>query len=140
MVEWIQDDNGVAGDDGSQELSEKLESLVGHVDWEANCKTAKELEPLVEEWKRLVVDGKWERLPNQLNQLLEDLGPMPTADRPMDRALWVAALIDPLPAIGASPEIRLAVLRAPSTAAALSAVLVGIKKSISHLDRSDRMW
>lgn len=140
-VEWIRDeDEAISADDDSQEISDKLKDLVGDADWEANCKAAKELEPLVEQWKSLVVDGKRERQPNQIEMILKDLGPMPPAERPMDRSLWVAALINPLPALGVALEIRPAVLQAPSTAAALNAALAGIKSSISHLDGTKPLW
>ena len=66
--------------------------------------------------------------------------PMPPAEEPRNRALWVAALINPLPALGVSLEIRPAVLSAPTTAAALEAVMHGIKTSIAHLDGSEPMW
>ena len=56
-----------------------------------------------------------ERSPGHLAGVLADLGPMPPAARPRDRATWVAALINPLPALGVSLEIRPAVLCAAST-------------------------
>ena len=34
------------------------------------------------------------------------LGPMPPADEANERALWVAALINPLPALGVALEVR----------------------------------
>ena len=39
---------------------------------------------------------------------------MPPADKPHRRAMWVAALINPLPALGVALEIRPAVLQASS--------------------------
>jgi hypothetical protein len=56
-----------------------------------------------------------ERSPGHLAGVLSDLGPMPPAARPRDRAVWAAALINPLPALGVSLEIRPAVLCAAST-------------------------
>lgn len=54
---------------------------------------AQGLEPLVAEWTKLVVSTGREREPGQIERLLGDLGPMPEAESPDDRALYVAALI-----------------------------------------------
>ena len=124
----------------SRETAAALAEQVAEADAEVNVAMAQELEPLVETWKRLVVDGKRERQPDQIKTVLQDLGPMPPAEEPRNRALWVAALINPLPALGVSLEIRPAVLSAPTTAAALEAVMHGIKTSIAHLDGSEPMW
>ena len=42
----------------------------------------------------------------QINLILAHLGPMPPGDHPRERAMWVAALINPIPALGVSLEIR----------------------------------
>jgi hypothetical protein len=42
--------------------------------------------------------------------VLADLGPMPSVGDPEERALWVAALINPLPGLGVAYEIRPAML------------------------------
>ena len=76
---------------------------------------AAELDTLVAEWTRLVVESGRERQPNQIRDLLGDLGPMPEAADADDRALWVAALINPLPALGVALEIRPAALAATTT-------------------------
>ena len=65
-----------------------------------------------------------------------DLGDLPAATKPYDRAMWVAALINPLPALGVAMEIRPAVLQATSTADALAVVTSGILSSIAHLNGS----
>jgi len=61
-----------------------------------------------------VREGGHERSPNQLEELFCDLGPMPPAEDCDDRAMWVAAMINPLPALGVAYEIRPAVLTAQS--------------------------
>eukprot|EP00980_Cylindrotheca_fusiformis_P030281 scaffold24620_cov137-Cylindrotheca_fusiformis.AAC.3 len=74
---------------------------------------AQDLEPLVEEWKALVIGEGWERYPGQLAQIINSIGPMPeTRDLAgaVDRALWVGALINPLPGMGVAPEIRHGIL------------------------------
>eukprot|EP00976_Prorocentrum_cordatum_P061625 1176380-Prorocentrum_minimum.AAC.1 len=50
--------------------------------------------------RRLVREGGHEREPDQLTDLYRDLGPLPPAEDCDDRALWVAALINPVPALG----------------------------------------
>ena len=117
-----------------------------------------ELEGLVDEWCDLVVKKGFERQPGQVAKIIRefpatppclvspascpltrptnppgDLGYMPPVDKPFDRALWVAALINPLPALGVALEIRPAVLQAASTANALSIVTAGIRGSIGHV-------
>ena len=42
----------------------------------------------------------------QLDAALADLGPMPDADRPNTRALWVAGLINPVSKLGLALEVR----------------------------------
>ena len=69
------------------------------------------LGPLVSEWISLVRSTGRERQPDQIATLLGDLGPMPDAEYADDRALWVGALINPLPALGVALEIRPAVQR-----------------------------
>ena len=48
--------------------------------------------------------------------------------------MWVAALINPLPALGVSLEIRPAMLQAASTAVALNIATQGIRSSIDHVN------
>jgi hypothetical protein len=48
--------------------------------------------------------------------------------------MWVAALINPLPALGVALEIRPAVLQASSVANALGVVTQGIRSSIDHVN------
>ena len=44
-------------------------------------------------------------------QVLRDLGDMPGTDSPRERAMWVGALINPIPALGVSLEIRPVIYR-----------------------------
>eukprot|EP00241_Pyramimonas_parkeae_P005880 CAMPEP_0114258912 /NCGR_PEP_ID=MMETSP0058-20121206/19599_1 /TAXON_ID=36894 /ORGANISM="Pyramimonas parkeae, CCMP726" /LENGTH=401 /DNA_ID=CAMNT_0001373897 /DNA_START=6 /DNA_END=1210 /DNA_ORIENTATION=- len=93
-----------------------------------------QLDLLVEEWRRLVVEGDHERHQDQLSNLFRDLGPIPPPEDCDDRAMWVAALINPLPALGVALEIRPAVLSAQSTTTRLQVALAGIQSSINHLN------
>jgi len=139
-VEWVEGEEEEETDGAAKDVNDKISGIVDTADREANIEMAKELEPLVEQWKKLVVDGGKERQPDQISLVLQHLGPMPPAKRPRERALWVAALINPLPALGVAMEIRPATLAAPSTAEALAVVLAGIKGSIGHLDGSAPLW
>jgi Lon protease-like protein len=101
--------------------------------------TALELAPLVEEWKHLVVTGGWERFPGQLNRCLSELGPMPAAtDRAgaVERALWVGALINPLPALGVAPEIRPALLESNDALLTVKIAAEGVRQSLLYLTPS----
>lgn len=90
------------------------------------------LEKLVDQWASLVRGGR-ERSPNQLDGVIKDLGPMPDADAPSARALWIAGLINPLPALGVALEIRPAALQAPTAEVRLQVVEVGLQDSIKRL-------
>lgn len=57
-------------------------------------------------WGALVRRHGHERFPRQLDQVLADLGPCPSIDEPDAACLWLAALLNPLPALGVAPEIR----------------------------------
>ena len=67
-----------------------------------------------------------------------DLGPrpnaraQPTAFAPRF-ALWVAALLNPLPALGVAPELRASVLMAASAEQRLVVVERGLRRSIANL-------
>jgi hypothetical protein len=100
---------------------------------------AEALGPLIARWKDLVRGGR-ERSVGQLDRILTDLGPMPPPADPDELALYVAALINPLPALGVAYEIRPAMLVAKSAAERLQIAKVGIEKSIGHLDGSQPLW
>ena len=100
----------------------------------------------VECWLGLVRQARRERTPTQLDDVLRELGPLPEATKPSTRALWVAGLINPLPALSVSspgqfaalgasvaPEIRPSVLLATSAEARLSTVEMGLRESIQRL-------
>jgi len=91
------------------------------------------LESLVEEWDTLVRTTNRERFPGHLDSIRQDLGPLPKADKPNERALWVSGLINPLPALGVAIEIRPAVLTARTTSRRLIMAEYGIRDSIDRL-------
>ena len=89
------------------------------------------LEPLVTQWLELVRSTGRERETGQLDGVLDDLGSMP--DEPNARALWIAGLINPLPALGVALEIRPATLMAPNVETRLEVVRMGLEDSIKRL-------
>lgn len=94
-----------------------------------------ELEERMIQWLKLVRSTKRERSPGQLERILADLGPLPEADQPSARALWIAGLINPLPALGVALEIRPAVLTAATADLRVGFALFGINDSIERLER-----
>eukprot|EP00966_Prymnesium_polylepis_P257503 5948617-Prymnesium_polylepis.2 len=54
-------------------------------------------------------------------------------DDPDARALWVAGLINPLPALGVALEVRPAALMASTTDERLEVVEMGLRDSIKRL-------
>ena len=69
--------------------------------------------------------------------VLSDLGPIPPESQPGERALWVAALINPLPGLGVAIECRPALLTARSSAERLRVVTRVIEQSIETLRAGD---
>ena len=63
---------------------------------------------LVDRWIELAREN--ERHPGQIDTLLEQLGDIPPEHEPTERALWVGALINPLPSMGVATEVRPALL------------------------------
>jgi hypothetical protein len=65
-----------------------------------------ELDGLLDDWVREVVEGRWQQRPNHLRDVLATLGARPNADAPEALSLWAAALLNPLPGLGVCLEIR----------------------------------
>jgi hypothetical protein len=91
------------------------------------------LDQLVQEWIPLAKTK--ERIAGQVDAIIERLGQMPTAERPSDRAFWVGALINPIPALGVAMELRPALLLAQSPNERIDIVVAGIRSSIERLKR-----
>lgn len=87
---------------------------------------------LVEQWIELARTK--EHYEGQIDQLLEDLGEIPPASEPSDRAFWIGALINPLPGMGVAMELRPQLLMAKSAEERIGTVYSGIEASIHHMD------
>lgn len=107
---------------------------------EVDVEVAKTLLLLVQEWRGLVEGTSFERFEGQIKGILADLGPMPPPEEAGRLALWVAALVNPLPALGVAYEIRPAALTAPSVSQRLRVASEGIRGSIGHLDGTRRLF
>jgi ATP-dependent protease La (LON) substrate-binding domain len=93
---------------------------------------------LIDRWIHLARER--ERSPGQIDQLLLDLGEIPPIEEPSERAFWVGALINPIPAMGVALEIRPALLTARTAEERTLVALDGIIRSIKHMDGSAPMW
>jgi Lon protease-like protein len=92
---------------------------------------------MVQEWQQWVIQsGSTDR--RGLHSRMTSLGPMPT-DR-TERALWAAAVINPLPALGVCLEIRPAVLACNNDAERLTLVGQAIQSSMDHLSGKKRLF
>ena len=71
-----------------------------------------DLAELSQTWIAKVRENKCEKYPGHMRDILQSLGPLPPPGSPTARAMWYAALLNPIPALGVAPEIRPAVLAA----------------------------
>jgi len=92
---------------------------------------------LVDRWIELAKEN--ERHPGQIDVLLKQLGEIPPEHEPTERALWVGALINPLPSMGVATEIRPALLVSKKAEERVQVALDGLLKSIRHMDGSQRL-
>lgn len=99
---------------------------------------ARLFEDLVEEWIDLARDN--ERGHGQIDQLLVDLEEMPPQEEPSERALWVGALVNPIPAMGVALEIRPALLSATTAEQRVDIALEAIERSIQHMDGTEKLF
>lgn len=89
-------------------------------------------------WCDRVRTGGWERTRSQLDTLLDHLGPVPPLEDAEMFGLWVAALINPTPALGVAPEIRRLVLTQTNTLDRLDTLRQALAQSIDHMAKMRR--
>mmetsp|Transcript_2568 Transcript_2568/g.4380 ORF Transcript_2568/g.4380 Transcript_2568/m.4380 type:complete len:266 (+) Transcript_2568:44-841(+) len=107
---------------------------------EEDIKLAETLVPLVDEWTATLVEMGKEKYDGQLTEILEDIGNMPEPKEAGQLAIWVAALVNPLPALGVAYEIRPAVLAASTIRDRLEVAIEGIRGSIDHISGKKRLF
>lgn len=114
--------------DGYLVVAAKCVPAAAAVD-ESLLQLSEALVPLVDTWLAQIRAG-WERGPDHLASVQRELGVMPSL--PEARAVWVAALINPLPGLGVAQEIRPAMLRAGSAEEMIQLVTGALNLSIRH--------
>ena len=124
-VSWAAD-NPLRDDDGTF----SIESAI----------LASELRGLLKEWMREVQVGRWERHAGQIERLIGELGPLPSADEPEKLGLWGAACINPLPPLGVAPEIRTQALEATEPIFRLRLVLAATESSYCSYLKRQSEW
>jgi Lon protease-like protein len=92
---------------------------------------SRQLSGLADQW--IALARTKQRQEGQIDKLLLDLGDMPSSEAPTDRAFWVGALINPIPAMGVALEIRPALLTAQTADERVNVALAGIQRSIKHM-------
>jgi len=95
-----------------------------------------ESKSLVDQWLELARTK--ETSAGQIDQLLNDLGPMPSWNQPSECAFWVGALINPTPALGLAYDIRQPLLMADSAEDRTQIVLDALWNSIQRMDPRPR--
>lgn len=133
-VIWIDDSSG-AGQQMVAEDAEVDNASTNPREFTAEAReVAREIPRLVEEWLALVISRRRERQPDQLKLIQSHIGPMPDAlNQPAELACWVAALINPIPALGVAYEIRPAILLAPTVSDMIGIASKGLLLSIEKL-------
>lgn len=124
--------------DEAEDDETKMENADDRLSLARAIHEARKLEPLIKEWIELARQN--ERNPNQIDELLKDLGDRPSQYSPSDLSMWVGALVNPIPAMGVALEIRPALLTAKTAEQRVSVALEGIQRSIKHMDGSERLF
>lgn len=76
----------------------------------------------------------------QIDRLLDDIGKIPPENEPSECAFWVGALINPLPSMGLSMDIRPALLTATTAEKRVDIARDAILKSIRHMEGTEILW
>jgi len=70
--------------------------------------------------------------------ILKELGPMP--DTPTDRAIWVAALLNPLPSLKVCLEIRPAMLACKNDYDRIHLAMAALQSSTDHMKGKNKLF
>lgn len=129
------------------DANDASDNVNGNITPEQIISASHSLKELFLEWEQLVRTTGRERFPGHLDGVLRDMGAaaaaaaaadldsMPDTDAPNARALWIAGVMNPTPALGVALEIRPSVLTARSTERRLVLADQGLRDSISRLQR-----
>jgi hypothetical protein len=98
------------------------------------------LEAKVATWLALVRELGLEQSPRHLAAVLDDLGALPPARCPSRRALWVGALVNPLPGLGVAPEVRPRLLASSTARRRVTVAAAAIDDSLAYLDAHKRSY
>lgn len=134
-VLWSGDDDDSVGIDDDLAYTRRTDARArSDEEWEAMGEDAMALLGLVNTWIGLIREQGREKQEGQLDQVLEDLGPMPSPlQRPGALSMWVGALINPLPSLGVAYEVRPALLKACSSEERIALATDAIDASIEYL-------
>mmetsp|Transcript_35717 Transcript_35717/g.58791 ORF Transcript_35717/g.58791 Transcript_35717/m.58791 type:complete len:282 (+) Transcript_35717:54-899(+) len=138
-VQWLgrleDDDYALSCDDSYHQA--KANDHAGYVGLEENperlTRLNETLGELIKEWISLVHASNCEKWPGQINSIIQSLGPLPTKFNA--RAMYTAALINPLPSLGIAMDIRPAVITARGTSRRLSLAEEGLRDSIQKIKK-----
>jgi len=85
---------------------------------------------LVAEWEQRVRDWGYEQFRGHMPMIHNDIGPRPGIEQGDALALWIAALINPVPGLGVAPEIRQQVMGAATPLERLQIVTEAMESSM----------
>lgn len=100
--------------------------------------TNNQKESLVGRWIQLAREQ--EKHAGQIDRLLDDIGKIPPENEPSERAFWVGALVNSLPSLGVSMDVRPALLTAASAEKRVEIACDAILKSIRHMEGTEKLW
>jgi hypothetical protein len=121
------------------ELVDDREELMTAEQLEETKRLSRTLPGLVNEWKTQVLRAQATDLAG-LETRCAVIGDMPPENALTERALWIAALINPLPALGVSLEIRPAMLSVANGYLRMVLACEAIQSSIDHLSGKKRLF
>jgi len=119
------------------EILEDLQEELNEQERQEAIQLSETLPALVKEWKQWVLDTKATDQKG-MDIRMEMLGSMP--DDLTERALWVAAVINPLPALGVCLEIRPAMLACSNDYDRMVLACQAVQSSIDHLSGKRRLF
>ncbi|KAL7483310.1 hypothetical protein ACHAW6_008961 [Cyclotella cf. meneghiniana] len=137
-IEWLLNQSGRGGEDSDGSRLSLARAVSKCSQFTQPNRNLPDNLSIIDRWIQLAKQN--ERYPKQISTLLDQLGPIPPEGEPSERAFWIGALINPLPALGVAMEIRPRLLMAKGAEERVDVALEGIWGSIKHMDGSARLW